>query len=259
MRLRTTYRQPGAAGYRRPGGAWDVPTLDRLLSSARPAGTPAVVDGRVSLDSGTLERLVASVAGGLRAAGVRRGDLVTWQLPNWWEALVLFRACWRCGAVAAPLHHQVGAAEVTRLLAELRPAVALSTAGLPLADLIDAIEVRGADRRFDALLDGPSGPRRHHGHRVGHGGGAVHLRLDRASQGRTPLPPWAGLQGPLDDPGTRPGCRGRGPDALTARPRVGPVERGAGSRNCGHGGGPHGEVGRRTRGATWSPSTGSAS
>jgi acyl-CoA synthetase (AMP-forming)/AMP-acid ligase II len=158
VRLRTTYRQPDAADYRRPGGAWDVPTLDRLLSSSRPAGTLAVVDGDVRLDTGPLERLVASVAGGLRAAGVRRGDLVTWQLPNWWEALVLFRACWRCGAVAAPLHHQVGATEVARLLADLRPAAALSSAGLPLADLVDAIEVRGEDRRFEALLSAPPIP-----------------------------------------------------------------------------------------------------
>ena len=101
---------------------------------------------------------MASAAGGLRATGVRRGDLVTWQLPNWWEALVLFRACWRCGAVAAPLHHQVGAAEVSRLLAELRPAAALSTPGLPLAGLIDAIEVRGSGSGFDALLGAPPIP-----------------------------------------------------------------------------------------------------
>jgi cyclohexanecarboxylate-CoA ligase len=132
-----------------------VPNLDRLLSTHRPAGTVAVVDGKVRLDGDALERMVASAAGGLRAAGVRHGDLVTWQLPNWWEALVLFRACWRCGAVAAPLHHQVGAAEVSRLLADLRPAVALSAAELPLADLTDAIAVRGTDGGFEALLSGP--------------------------------------------------------------------------------------------------------
>ncbi len=154
MRLRTTYHQPDAARYRRPGGAWDVPTLDVLLSSPRPAAAPAVVDGDVAITAGRLDQLVASVAGGLRALGVRRGDVVSWQLPNWWEALVLFRACWRCGAVAAPIHHQVGGAEVARVVADLGPAVALSAGGLPLAGLVGAIGVRGGDPRFEALLGG---------------------------------------------------------------------------------------------------------
>ena len=126
-------------------------------SSARPGRPPAlaVVDGDVRLDAGTFEGLVSSVAGGLARLGVRRGSVVTWQLPNWWEAVVLFRACWRCGAVAAPLHHQVGPAEVARALEELAPTVALSTPGQPLAGLVDAIGVRGRDSRFDALLSAP--------------------------------------------------------------------------------------------------------
>ena len=78
--------------------------------------------------------------------------MVAWQLPNWWEAVVLFRACWRCGAVAAPIHHQVGSAEVARVLEELAPVVALSTPGQPLAGLTDAIGVRASDVRFDQLL-----------------------------------------------------------------------------------------------------------
>ncbi len=155
MRLRTTYHQPGASRYRRPDGAWDVPTLDAMLRSPRPASALAVVDGDVQLDAGTLEGLVSSVAGGLRRMGVRRGSVVTWQLPNWWEAVVLFRACWRLGAVAAPIHHQVGAAEVARALDELDPVVALSTAGQPLAGLVDAVGVRGDDLRFDQLLTAP--------------------------------------------------------------------------------------------------------
>src|SRR6202521_3104303 len=154
MRLRTTYRQPDAARYREPGGAWDVPTLDDLLSSPRMSTGLAVVDGEVSIDAGTLEQLVSRTAGGLRGLGVRRGDVVAWQLPNWWEAVVLFRACWRCGAVAAPIHHQVGATEVARMLDDLDPAVSLSTPGQPLAGLVDTIAVRRGDALFDGLLGG---------------------------------------------------------------------------------------------------------
>ncbi len=156
MRLRTTYHQPHAARYRQAGGAWDVPTLDALLGSPRPAGGLAVVDGEVELDAGTLEQLVSSAAGGLARLGVRRGSVVTWQLPNWWEALVLFRACWRCGAVAAPIHHQVGPAEVARVLEELSPRVAFSTPGQPLAGLVDAIGVRASPTGRPSPTGSPS-------------------------------------------------------------------------------------------------------
>jgi cyclohexanecarboxylate-CoA ligase len=156
VKLRTTYRQPGASRYLRPGGAWDVPTLDGLLSSPRAPGTLAVVDGDVRLDAGALERLVASVAGGLAGLGVGRGDVVAWQLPNWWEVLVLFRACWRLGAVAAPIHHQVGGAEVRATVSDLGPRVSFSAAGMPLAGLVDAAGVRTGDGRFDELLAAPA-------------------------------------------------------------------------------------------------------
>ncbi|HWD53200.1 MAG TPA: AMP-binding protein [Acidimicrobiales bacterium] len=152
MRLRPTYRQADAARYRAPGGAWDIPTLDRVLSSPRAGDAPAIVDGDVELDAATLDRLVSALAGGLRDVGIRRGDVVCWQLPNWWEAIALFRACWRAGAVAAPIHHQVGAAEVRRMLDTLEPILTLSSEGMPLGDLVECAGVRGGDRAFDMLL-----------------------------------------------------------------------------------------------------------
>ena len=152
MRLRATYHQPGAARYRQQGGAWDGPLLDESLSPSLPPRRPALVDARVALDAGELERRIAAAAGGLRARGVRRGSIVTWQLPNWWESIVLYRACWRCGAVAAPIHHQVGAAEVERMLADLEPMVAFGTPGLPLEGLTEVVGVRGGGDGFDELL-----------------------------------------------------------------------------------------------------------
>ncbi len=152
MTLRPTYRQADATRYLRPGGAWDVPTLDQLLSSGRHASRTAVVDGEVSLDAASLERAVAALAGSLRSLGVGRGDVVAWQLPNWWEAVVLFRAAWRCGAVAAPIHHQVGPAEAERMIQYLQPVVSLAAAGMPVGELAPAISVRGADAGFDDLL-----------------------------------------------------------------------------------------------------------
>lgn len=68
-----------------------------------------------------------AVAQGLRAAGVRRGDVVAWQAPNWPEVPALFRACWQLGAIAAPLHHQAGTAEADRLIRTLDPKLFLAS------------------------------------------------------------------------------------------------------------------------------------
>ena len=153
MNLRATYRQPDAARYRQPGGAWDVPTLDHLLSGTYLRGATAIVDGTHTLTEHDLESAVDAVAGGLAAIGVRHGDVVAWQLPNWWEAIVLFRACWRRGAVAAPIHHQVGASEVDQMVASLGPAVTLASEGMALCEHPRTIGVRtGAESGFEQLL-----------------------------------------------------------------------------------------------------------
>jgi cyclohexanecarboxylate-CoA ligase len=124
--LRATYRHPRAREYTAPGGPWDLPSLDALLTdAARGARHPLVVDDSagIRLDGRALEDLVARLAGGLRGLGVRRGDVVAWQAPNWWEVVVLYRAVWRLGAVAAPLHHLAGAADVDRMLTAISPTV----------------------------------------------------------------------------------------------------------------------------------------
>ena len=154
MRLRATYRAPAATRYRRPGGPWDVPTLDTVLTSRPAAGGPAVVDGDRRIGADELEWTVAGLAGGLRRLGVRRGDVVAWQLPNWWEALALFRACWRCGAVAGPIHHQAGSDEVAQMVEVLQPKVSLASPSLPLSDRPGVLAVRGAADRFAELAAG---------------------------------------------------------------------------------------------------------
>lgn len=63
------------------------------------------------------------MAGALRDLGVGRGSVVAWQLPNGDGVAHLYRACWRLGAVAAPIHDRAGPAEVERLLERLDPTV----------------------------------------------------------------------------------------------------------------------------------------
>jgi cyclohexanecarboxylate-CoA ligase len=123
-RLQPTWVPDQARRYRQPGGPWDVPTLDALLSTH---------GGEV----------VETVAGGLRARGVRRGQAVAWQVPNSLAAAVLTRACWRIGAVAAPLLHSFGGADVAAALGQIEPALVLELGPEAFSDPAALTEVVG--------------------------------------------------------------------------------------------------------------------
>ncbi len=105
--LAATFESPLGSWYRRAGGPWDQPSLDVLLTRV---AAPALADR------------VARVAGGLRTRGVRPGDAVSWQSANRDEVAVLYRACWRLGAIAAPVHHLMGATDVAGVLGAVQPA-----------------------------------------------------------------------------------------------------------------------------------------
>ena len=154
MKLRATYDAPDARRYRAPGGPWDVPLLDGVMRQRSPGAGAVLVEGDHRFSGLELEEMVAGLAGGLRSMGVRRGDVVSWQMPNWWEALVLYRACWRCGALAAPLHHQFGASEVEYMVDLLEPVVAFSSPTLPLIEREGTIGLRTEDLGFEELLAG---------------------------------------------------------------------------------------------------------
>lgn len=102
---------PGAAAAYRAAGCWRDRTIIEDLRDAaalHPDKVAAVTyraDKRVpeTLSYGQVARLVDRVAGGLVELGVRPGDVVSMQLPNWWQFSVLVLACGRIGAVTNPL------------------------------------------------------------------------------------------------------------------------------------------------------------
>jgi cyclohexanecarboxylate-CoA ligase len=79
--------------------------LDR--AAARTPDKVAVVDPsrgqEAVLTYGELRRRVDALAAGLWRAGVRPGEVVPFQLPNWWEFVALQLALVRLGAVSCPL------------------------------------------------------------------------------------------------------------------------------------------------------------
>ena len=92
-------------------GLWpDRLPIDNLDAAA--AGSPGVtafvgwnseLRGEVRLSYAELAERADKIAVGLVALGIGKGDVVAFQLPNWWEFTALFYACNRIGAVANPL------------------------------------------------------------------------------------------------------------------------------------------------------------
>ena len=95
----------------RSAGYWLDKTIDQLLTEAA-AKTPdkiSIVADRADRDQASrftyreLENLVDRAASSLRRLGVRPRDVVTVQLPNWWEFVVTAFACSKIGAVVNPV------------------------------------------------------------------------------------------------------------------------------------------------------------
>ncbi len=102
------------AGWR-AAGAWTDETLVDRLGSVEGARR-AIVDGALTLTVGDLRGRSAMVAAALWERGVRPGSVVAWQLPNWWEGVVLCWAAWRCGATVSPITPSLRTREVGFIL-----------------------------------------------------------------------------------------------------------------------------------------------
>jgi cyclohexanecarboxylate-CoA ligase len=95
-------------------GWWRNETLDRYLdrwARERP-DKMAVIDGAGRLTWSDLARTVERVAAGLAARGIGRGAIISCQLPNWNEFVVVALAATRLGAVLNPIPPTYRASEV---------------------------------------------------------------------------------------------------------------------------------------------------
>ena len=111
-----------AAWYDR-GGYRSTVTLGSLMRRNRHelGGLTAVIDGEVSLTWRELVDRASRVAGFLRANGIGPGDVVVWQLPNWWESLVVAYGIWAAGAVSSPVVPIFREHELRQVVAAVRP------------------------------------------------------------------------------------------------------------------------------------------
>ncbi len=137
-------------------------TLSAILDhdgSSRPA---LIVpdDGQV-LSYGQLASNVAQLAGGLAAAGARRGDRVAFTLPNGPDVIQILLAVTALGAAAAPLNPAYTATEYEFYLTDIAPRLLLMPASRPAAAVaaasacsVPVLGVRTGEAGPPALLDG---------------------------------------------------------------------------------------------------------
>jgi cyclohexanecarboxylate-CoA ligase len=99
-----TYPSPYAAQFR-AAGYWPQQPLSTLFArtAQRYPQRECVIDGTRRLTFLDLERLSQRAALGFRSLGLGAGDVIAYQLPNWWEAVVVFLAAARIGATVNPL------------------------------------------------------------------------------------------------------------------------------------------------------------
>ena len=114
-------------------GHWHDRTINDDLDACVAQYPDKLALTAVSLDNGTLRRftwrelaaIADRVAVGLARLGVAKNDVVSCQLPNWWQFTVMYLACSRIGAVINPLMHIFRERELSFMLAHGQSKVAI--------------------------------------------------------------------------------------------------------------------------------------
>ncbi|HSV45719.1 MAG TPA: AMP-binding protein [Ramlibacter sp.] len=113
--------RPYAARYRAAGDWVTDPVPDFVAAwAARTPDRVALVDREGQLSYAELARLVRRAAAGLWALGLRPGDSLALQMPNWREFAIFQQAAARIGVCYVPLLPQMRAAEIAYLLGASR-------------------------------------------------------------------------------------------------------------------------------------------
>jgi cyclohexanecarboxylate-CoA ligase len=145
-------------------GLWRNESLETYLdrwATSRP-DKAAVVDGQGRYTWAALARAVERVAHGLAAHGVEPGGVVSCQLPNWNEFVLVFLAASRLGAVVNPIPPTYRASELRFMLGLLESQALVVPATFRGFDYRQmAAQIKGdlprLERVFVARGDAPAG------------------------------------------------------------------------------------------------------
>jgi acyl-CoA synthetase len=146
----------------RSEGWWSGETLgqrlaDRLLVNRH---LPFVVHSATRPWRGTFGDVLdmsRRVATGLVERGVRAGDVVSFQTPNWVEGAVTFYAAAMVGAVVAPIVHIYGSHELAYILEQCEPRVHVTASTFGHQDYLANLESLADLAPVDVVLVGDEG------------------------------------------------------------------------------------------------------
>jgi acyl-CoA synthetase (AMP-forming)/AMP-acid ligase II len=138
--------------YRRLGYVSDMTISSSVERAARIWGSrPAVAQAGLQVTHRELLELVGRAAAWLSGNGIRSGDVVCWQTPNWWEAHLLGLAIWHVGAVSAPIAPFYREHELRQVIEEVRPAAVISAESFRDFAHAEALEDLLAENGLDAI------------------------------------------------------------------------------------------------------------
>ena len=154
----------------RAEGAWADRTIGgqlRALAAAAP-GQTLFIDDRRTLGAAEVLDRATGLANALAGLGLKAGDVVSFQLPNWHEAVLVELACALGGFVCNPIVPIYRDKEVGFILANARSRILfvpetfrgfdyramLERLAGQSPDLAHIFYVRSAGGAFDALIDG---------------------------------------------------------------------------------------------------------
>lgn len=123
-------------------GTWTGRTLaDAARERATTeGGRVAVIDGAFRVSFGELYERGVRLAASLRAGGLQRGEVVSFQLPNWHEAMVVNMAACIGGFVCNPIVPIYRDAEVGFILKQSRTRILFIPASFRSFDYVDMVE-----------------------------------------------------------------------------------------------------------------------
>jgi cyclohexanecarboxylate-CoA ligase len=120
-----TATRPHTLGYDLP----NVTFVDRLRRAVVEHGhATAVVEGDFSATFAELATAAGRVAAGLRERGVRPGDRVVTQLPNWWESVVVSWGVFLADAVLVPVVPIYRTHEMRFIINQVQPRAVIAPA-----------------------------------------------------------------------------------------------------------------------------------
>jgi acyl-CoA synthetase (AMP-forming)/AMP-acid ligase II len=135
-------------------GLWPGKTVAQFAyerATADPDRT-MIIDNDRHLGAGKLYRDATALAGHLQNIGVSPGDVISFQLPNWWEATVVNLAAALIGAVVNPILPINREAEVAFILKDTRSKAIFIPAGYRRHDYASMMDKLTSNGEFEGEI-----------------------------------------------------------------------------------------------------------